>query len=104
MECHASDGSRRAELRMTQCDHRTGISDHTNVTPVMHGDLPVASRRDFGKDLVGPPRGDQHWYATCPEGRTSVSWTPVMNNRRTGIISRSPQAQTVSAASGTTPA
>jgi len=48
---------------MTQSDRRTGISDHTNVTPVMHGDLPVASRRDFGKDLVGPPRGDQHWHA-----------------------------------------
>jgi transposase len=24
-------------------------------------DLLVASRRDFGIDLVGPPRGDQHW-------------------------------------------
>ena len=26
-------------------------------------DLLVASRRDFGIDLVGPPRGDQHWQA-----------------------------------------
>jgi transposase len=69
-------------------------------------DLLVASRRDFGIDLVGPPRGDQHWQArektgfsaahfridweqhraTCPEGRTSVSWSPVVDNRRTEVI------------------
>ena len=69
-------------------------------------DLLVASRRDFGIDLVGPPRGDQHWQArektgfsaehfridwqhqraTCPEGRTSVSWSPVVDNRRTDVI------------------
>jgi transposase len=69
-------------------------------------DLLVASRRDFGIDLVGPPRGDQHWQAreqtgfaaeyfridweheraTCPEGRTSVSWSPVIDNRRTEVI------------------
>jgi transposase len=69
-------------------------------------DLLVASRRDFGIDLVGPPRGDQHWQAreqtgfsaehfridwehqraTCPEGRTSVSWSPVVDNRRTDVV------------------
>jgi transposase len=69
-------------------------------------DLLVASRRDFRIDLVGPPRGDQHWQAreqtgfsaeyfridwerqraTCPEGRTSVSWSPVIDNRRTEVI------------------
>jgi transposase len=69
-------------------------------------DLLVASWRDFGIDLVGPPRGDQHWQArektgfsaehfridweqhraTCPEGRTSVSWSPVVDNRRTEVI------------------
>jgi transposase len=69
-------------------------------------DLMVASRRDFDIDLVGPPRGDQHWQArektgfsaehfridweqhraTCPEGRTSVSWSPVVDNRRTDVI------------------
>ncbi len=68
--------------------------------------LLVASRRDFDIDLVGPPRGDQHWQArdqtgfsaehfqidwkhqraTCPEGRTSVSWSPVIDNRRTEVI------------------
>ncbi len=69
-------------------------------------DLLVASRQDFGIDLVGPARGDQHWQAreqtgfsaehfridwehrraTCPEGRTSVSWSPLVDNRRTEVI------------------
>jgi transposase len=69
-------------------------------------DLLVASQRDFGIDLVGPARGDQHWQArektgfsaehfridweqqraTCPEGRTSVSWSPLIDNRRTEVI------------------
>jgi transposase len=69
-------------------------------------ELLVASRRDFGIDLVGPARGDHHWQAreqtgfsmehfqvdwqrqraTCPAGKTSVSWTPAVDNRRTEVI------------------
>lgn len=69
-------------------------------------ELQVASRRDFGIDLVGPARGDHHWQAreqtgfsmehfqvdwqrrraTCPAGKTSVSWTPAVDNRRTEVI------------------
>ena len=69
-------------------------------------DLLVSSQRDYGVDLVGPVRSDSHWQAqeqtgfaaefftidwerqqaTCPAGRTSVSWTPVVDNRRTEVI------------------
>lgn len=72
----------------------------------MAADLLVASRRDEDVDLVGPVRADAKWQAqektgfaaeffsldwerqqaTCPAGRTSVSWTPVVDNRRTEVI------------------
>jgi transposase len=81
-------------------------NQHLVDSGYVDADLLVASRRDFGIDLVGPPRGDQHWQAreqtgfsaehfkidweghraTCPEGRTSVSWSPVLDNRRTEVI------------------
>jgi len=67
----------------------------------------VASRRDYGIDLVGPTRADRRWQAreqtgfslehfeidwehqraTCPEGRTSVGWTPArIDYGRTEVI------------------
>jgi len=81
-------------------------SQHLVDSGYVDAALLVASRRDFGIDLVGPPRGDQHWQAReqtgfsaehfhidweqqraiCPEGRTSVSWSPVIDNRRTEVI------------------
>jgi transposase len=56
----------------------------------------VQSPRDYGVDLCGPTRSDYHWQsqaghgfaagdfqidwrrqeATCPQGQTSLSWTP----------------------------
>jgi transposase len=61
----------------------------------------ATSRAQFGVDLVGPTRGDYRWQAhtpqsfhrrhfvidwpaqrvTCPEGRTSTSWTPAYDRR-----------------------
>jgi len=68
----------------------------------------ASSRTQFGIDLVGPTRGDYRWQAhgqnnqtgepepfdrsyfvidwvaqqvTCPEGRTSVKWTPAQDRR-----------------------
>jgi len=81
-------------------------NQHLVDSGYVDADLLVASRRDFGIDLVGPPRHDHHWQArertgfsaehfridwqhqraTCPEGRTSVSWSPVIDNRRTEVI------------------
>src|SRR6266849_3996514 len=81
-------------------------SQHLVDSGYVDAALLVASRRDFGIDLVGPPRGDQHWQAreqtgfsaehfhidweqqraTCPEGRTSVSWSPAVDNQRTEVI------------------
>jgi transposase len=69
-------------------------------------ELLVTSRRDFDVELLGPTHGDIHWQAreahgfdascfridweaqraTCPEGHTSISWTPAVDNRHAEVI------------------
>ena len=61
---------------------------------------------DYGVDLLGPTRLDSHWqahagagfdaqhfqidwdrqHATCPAGKTSISWTPAVDNRGNAVI------------------
>ena len=67
----------------------------------LDAELLVASRRDFGVDLLGPTRKDQRWQAraaegfgvehfvvdwaqrrvTCPAGHASIQWTPRLDSR-----------------------
>ena len=81
-------------------------SHHIVDTGYLDAALLVDSRRDYGVDLVGPPRPNCHWQAragngfdiqhfqidwdqeraTCPEGRTSISWTPAIDNRHSPVI------------------
>jgi hypothetical protein len=62
--------------------------------------------KDYGVDLYGPTRPDQHWQAqagegfdaahfqidwereqaTCSAGKTSISWTPAIDNRKNKVI------------------
>jgi transposase len=66
----------------------------------------VSSPRDYGIDLLGPTRHDTGWqaheaqgftsrdftidwerhYAICPAGKTSLYWSPALNNHGTPII------------------
>lgn len=66
----------------------------------------VSSQDEYHLDLVGPTKGDYHWQAqagegfaaenfvidwqhqqaTCPAGRTSLSWTPAVDNRKNEVI------------------
>jgi transposase len=75
-------------------------------TGFLDADLLVESRDDYGVDLLGPTRLDYHWqareragfdmqhfqiswdqqHATCPAGKTSISWTPAMDNRGNAVI------------------
>jgi len=68
--------------------------------------LLVESQRDYHVDLVGPTRADyrgparrkkgfdarhflidwQQQQATCPEGHTSIRWTPAIDNRKNEVI------------------
>ncbi len=79
---------------------------HLVDTGYLDAELLVSSRLDYAVDLFGPTRPNVHWQAragegfdlqhfrvdwekeqaTCPEGRTSVSWTPAVDNRHTNVI------------------
>jgi transposase len=79
---------------------------HLVDTGYLDAELLVSSRLDYAVDLLGPTRPNRHWQAragegfdiqhfrvdwekrqaVCPEGRTSVSWTPAVDNRHTDVI------------------
>ena len=79
---------------------------HIVDTGYLDAELLVTSRRDYGVDLLGPTRPDVKWQAragegfdvqhfqidweqqqaTCPEGRTSISWTPAIDQRTNAVI------------------
>lgn len=79
---------------------------HLVGTGFLDAALLVSSRADFQVDLVGPTRGDYHWQAregtgfatadfridwdrqqaTCPQGHTSISWTPAIDKRTNHVV------------------
>jgi transposase len=79
---------------------------HIVDTGVLDADLLVESRDDYGVDLLGPTRLDDHWqaqegagfdvqhfqidwgrqHATCPAGKTSISWAPMIDTRGNPVI------------------
>jgi transposase len=76
---------------------------HLVDTGYLDAELLATSQQEYGVDLLGPTRRDvkhkqpgfaaqdfpidweQH-HAICPEGHTSVSWTPAVDNRNTPVI------------------
>jgi transposase len=81
-------------------------AEHLVDTGYVDAKLLVESQRDYQVDLVGPTRKNYHWQATqntgfdadhflidwerqqatCPEGHTSSSWTPAIDNRTNEVI------------------
>jgi transposase len=79
---------------------------HIVDTGFLDADLFVESRDDYGVDLLGPTRLDDHWqaregagfdvqhfsidwdqqHASGPAGQTSISWTPAVDNRGNAVI------------------
>jgi transposase len=79
---------------------------HIVDTGYVDAQLLHLSQQDFGIDLVGPTHPDVKWQAqqktgfeagrfsidwqaeqaTCPEGHTSISWTPAIDNRTNEVI------------------
>jgi hypothetical protein len=79
---------------------------HSVDTGVLDAELFVESRNDYGVNLLGPTRHDYHWQAregagfdvqhfpikrdqqqaTCPAGKTRISWTPAVDNRLNAVI------------------
>ncbi len=81
-------------------------AQHIVDTGYVDAKLLVESQRDYQIDLVGPTRKDYRWQArqqkgfdashfpidweqqqaTCPEGHTSMSWTPAIDKRKNEVI------------------
>jgi len=81
-------------------------STHIVATGFLDAALLVTSQADYGVALLGPTRGDDRWQAragegfdaqhfridweqqqaTCPAGRTSLSWTPAVDKRTNAVI------------------
>jgi transposase len=79
---------------------------HVVDTGYLDAELLVTTPAQFGVDLLGPTRKDYHWQArdgqgfdaqgftinwddeqaTCPAGRTSISWTPAIDKRRNHVL------------------
>jgi transposase len=79
---------------------------HIVDTGFLDADLLVRSQEHYGVDLLGPTRLDYHWqaraeagfdaqhfqinwapqHAICPAGKTSISWTPAVDNRGNAVI------------------
>jgi transposase len=79
---------------------------HIVDTGYVDASLLVESQRDYQIDLVGPTRRNHQWQAsqqtgfdadhflidwqhqqaTCPQGHTSISWTPAIDNRTNEVI------------------
>lgn len=81
-------------------------AEHIVDTGYVDAKLLVESQRDYQIDLMGPTRKNYRWQAsqrtsydadhflidwekqqaTCPEGRSSSSWTPAIDNRKNEVI------------------
>ena len=81
-------------------------AEHIVGTGYVDAKLLVESQRDYHVDLVGPTRRNHQWQARqqtgfdadhflidweqqqaiCPEGHTSSSWTPAIDNRKNEVI------------------
>lgn len=92
---------------MMHCSTGTSLpATHIVDTGVLDAALLVKGREDYGVDLLGPTRLDDHWHAregagfdvqqfpidgdrqhaTCPAGKTSLSWTPALDNRKHAVM------------------
>ena len=101
-----------ADDAVTECIH-THLAEkqltpgkHIADTGFVNSELFVSSRNNYAIDLIGPTRGDNHWQAkaglgfvardfvidwtqetaTCPQGKTSASWTPAIDKFKNHVI------------------
>ena len=87
---------------------RKGLVPNEHIVDAGYVDaqLLVESQRDYHIDLVGPVGKNTHWqaaentgydldhfpidwekhHATCPQGHTSVSWTPAVDKRKNEVV------------------
>jgi transposase len=101
-----ADGAMTPTIHAGLQERRLLPSEHLVDTGYVDAELRVSSQRDFQVDLIGPARPDVKWQAragqgfeaarfaidwqrhqaTCPAGRTSISWTPAIDQRTNHVI------------------
>ena len=94
--------------RIHQARERKGVlpASHIVDTGYLDAELLVTSQRDYGINLLGPTRANDHWQAQaaqgfdassfaidwdqrqarCPCGHLSASWTPTVDKRKNEVV------------------
>jgi transposase len=101
-----ADGAATPQIHATLQQRGLLPGTHSVDTGFLDAALFVSSRDDYGVDLLGPTRLDYHWqaragagfdaqhfhidwdrqHATCPAGKTRISWTPAIDNRKNAVM------------------
>ncbi len=101
-----ADDAVTGAIHASLAQHQLLPSKHIADTGFVNSKLFVASVEQYGIDLIGPTRGDNHWQAqegtgfaaqhfaidweqeqaTCPEGQVSSSWTPAVDRFDNKVI------------------
>jgi transposase len=102
----AADGAPTPQIHAALEQRNLRPGTHIVDTGFLGAELLVKSPEHDGVDLLGPTRLDYHWqaragngfeaqhfqvdwgqqHATCPAGKTSISWTPAIDNRGNAVI------------------
>ncbi len=102
----AADGAATPAIHAALQERALLPQVHLVDTGFLDAQLLVTSRTDYGVELLGPTCGDYHWQARegtgfttadfqidwerecahCPEGRTSISWTPAVDAQKHRVI------------------
>jgi transposase len=103
----SDDGAVTSRIHKALEDQELLPATHLVDTAYVDAELLVTSRQDYEVDLLGPTRSDHQWQArakqgfdvhnfkidwtgqqaTCPQGKTSVSWSPTVSSRGREMIS-----------------
>jgi transposase len=101
-----ADGAVTPEIHHTLKDKRLLPRTHLVDTGFLDAALLASTKRDYKVELVGPTRPDYKWQkragmgfeagrfminwekreATCPEQRTSSSWTPSVDRQKNPVV------------------
>jgi transposase len=101
-----SDDARTAVIHEALKEKELLPAEHIVDTGYVDAKLLVESPRDYEINLIGPTRANYRWQAQqkkgfdasqfkidwqaeqaiCPEGHTSSSWTPAIDNRKNEVI------------------
>lgn len=101
-----ADGDVTESIHAALATHHLLPNKHIVDTGYLDAELLVNTQAHYQVDLVGPTRSNHRWQAkeakgfaaddftvnwqqqslTCPQGKTSVSWTPAIDNRDNKVI------------------